>query len=279
MQRLLITGASSGIGEAAALQLATSFAVTATVRTTEARSALLDAAAQHGVSLDVVLLDITNGDGVQELVDDLERNGGIDVCVHNAGTGYVGTLEQLNEQLLREAMEVNFFGAASMIKAVLSVMRRAGSGRIIAISSVGGAVGQPFNDAYCAAKFALEGLLESLAPVAKTVGVSVSIIEPGPVATNFVANLKGLDAVLSGDPHDPYGSAKRNYLTRLSSPERTAGMQTSADVAAVICQVVVAEEPLLRYQTSSWSNEFVAAKLADLTGSMTMAMTFEWVKN
>jgi NAD(P)-dependent dehydrogenase (short-subunit alcohol dehydrogenase family) len=193
--------------------------------------------------------------------------------------GYVGTLEQLSDELLREAMEVNFFAAAHTIKCVLTGMRQRGCGHIIAVSSVGGAVGQPFNDAYCAAKFALEGLLESLAPVAQSVGVSISLVEPGPVATNFIANLQGLGEVFSGDPQDPYASAKANYLARLSTPERMSGMQTSSDIAAVLAEIVAAKSPFLRYQTSEWSAEFVATKVSDLSGAATLAMTSSWVKD
>jgi NAD(P)-dependent dehydrogenase (short-subunit alcohol dehydrogenase family) len=277
MARLLLTGASSGIGEAAALLLAKSFEVTATVRTEEARSSLAQLATEAGVSLDICLVDVTDGPGVSALIGRLEEEGGIDVLVHNAGMGYVGTLEQLPEALLREAMEVNFFGAAHTIQSVLPGMRTRGSGRIIAVSSIGGAVGQPFNDAYCAAKFALEGLLESLAPVANTIGISISLIEPGPVATKFIANVQGLEAAFAAGPDDPYGSAKANYMARLGTPERMSGMQTSLEVAEVIAQVLADETPALRYQTSAWSQDFVATKLQDLSGAATVAMTSSWV--
>jgi NAD(P)-dependent dehydrogenase (short-subunit alcohol dehydrogenase family) len=277
MGTILITGASSGIGEAAALLLAKDHAVCATVRTEAARTTLLAKAAAASVAVDVALLDVCDLDAVRGLVGTLEAAGGIDVLVQNAGTGFVGTLEQLDLDALRRALEVNFFGAAQVIQAVLPGMRTRGHGRILAVSSVGGAVGQPFNDAYCAAKFALEGLLESLAPVAATVGVAISIIEPGPVATKFIANVQGLDAVLDGGADDPYASAKANYMARLGSPERMVGMQTSEDVAEVIAEVIDATTPALRYQTSPWSTGFVATKLGDVTGDAVISMTSAWV--
>jgi len=277
MATILITGASSGIGEAAALLLAKDHAVTATVRTESARDALIAKAATAGVSVEVALLDVCDLDAVRGLVARLETAGGIDVLVHNAGTGFVGTLEQLDLGELRRALEVNFFGAAQTIQAVLPGMRTRGHGRILAVSSVGGAVGQPFNDAYCAAKFALEGLLESLAPVAATFGVAISIIEPGPVATKFIANVQGLDAVLDGGADDPYASAKANYMARLGAPERMVGMQTSEDVAQVIAEVISTPTPALRYQTSTWSTAFVATKLHDVTGDAVISMTSAWV--
>ena len=79
-----------------------------------------------------------------------------------------------------------------MTKLALTPMRLAGSGRIVTVTSVGGAVGQPFADAYCAAKFAVEGLMQSLAPVAANFGIGVSVVEPGAVASDFVANVAGV---------------------------------------------------------------------------------------
>src|SRR5262249_28996669 len=131
------------------------------------------------------------------------RHGAVDVLVANAGVGALGTLEELSLDELRDAMEVNYFGVVRTTKAVLPGMRARGAGRLVAVSSVGGAFGQPFTDAYCAAKHAVEGLYESLQPVAARFGVHVSIVEPGPVATEFhrkstrVARTSGVD----GDPY------------------------------------------------------------------------------
>lgn len=278
MARILLTGASSGIGEAAALELAAAHHVIATVRSDAAASMLHERAAILGLSLDVAQVDVTDFAAVTELVGRLEREGGIDVLIQNAGAGYVGTTEELSMEALRGCLELNFFAAAHAVQAVLPGMRQRHRGRIVVISSVGGAVGQPFNDAYCAAKFAIEGLLESLHPVAATVGVHVSVIEPGPVETAFVANVTGVEHLLSG-PDAPYASAKSGYLARMGAPERMAGMQTSADVAAVISQVVHADAPHFRYQTSPWSQEFVATKLADLDGRSTTGMTARWLES
>jgi NAD(P)-dependent dehydrogenase (short-subunit alcohol dehydrogenase family) len=112
--------------------------------------------------------------------------------VNNAGSATLGTLETLSMDDFRSAMEVNYFGVVALTRTALPHLRSSG-GRLVTISSVGGAVGQPFfNEAYCAAKSAVEGFLESLQPVAKTVGVGVHIIEPGAVSSEFVANA-GID--------------------------------------------------------------------------------------
>jgi NAD(P)-dependent dehydrogenase (short-subunit alcohol dehydrogenase family) len=116
-------------------------------------------------------------------------HGRIDVLVNNAGRGSVGSAEQLSLQDVREQLEVNYLGPVALTQAVLPAMRAAGSGRILTVTSVGGAVGQPFADAYCGAKFAVEGFMQSLAVVAERFGIWVSVIEPAAVASEFVANV------------------------------------------------------------------------------------------
>lgn len=124
--------------------------------------------------------------------------GGIDVVVNNAGRGLVGTLEQLDDATLQAQLDVNYLAVARLTRCVLPVMRAAGHGRVVTVTSVGGAVGQPFADGYCAAKFAVEGLMQSLAPVVAQFGVDISIVEPAAVASHFVANTGADDA-----PPDP----------------------------------------------------------------------------
>jgi NAD(P)-dependent dehydrogenase (short-subunit alcohol dehydrogenase family) len=277
MATILITGASSGIGEAAALLLAEHHAVTATVRSEAAKAALLEAARTAGVSLAVSLLDVCDRKAISALMAAFDETTGIDVLVHNAGAGFFGTLEQLELSELRRALEVNFFGAAQVIQAVLPGMRRRGGGKIIATSSVGAVIGRPFSDAYCASKFALEGLLESLAPVAATVGISVSVVEPGPVATKFLANVEGLEELLRHDPLDPYGRAKANYTDHLGIPDHIEGAQAPEEIAEVIAAVIAETTPAFRYQTSQSSTAFVATKLTDVSGTAVMEMTSAWV--
>ena len=276
MARILITGASSGIGESLALLLAPEHHVVATVRTEAAAAHLAEQATARGHTLETAWLDVTDFPATRALVERLEDGGGIDVLVQNAGAGYVGTTEELDLGALRACLELNFFAAAHAVQTVLPAMRARGRGRIVVVSSVGGAVGQPFNDAYCAAKFAIEGLLECLQPVAAAVGVHVSVVEPGPVATAFVANVTGIEHLLSG-PDAPYAREKAAYVARLSAPERLTGMQSADEVAEVIVGVIAAEVPHFRYQTSPWSTEFVATKLVDLDGGATTGMTASWL--
>src|SRR5919201_1247626 len=117
----------------------------------------------------------------------LERFGRIDVLVNNAGIGFVGALEEMSLDDLRRVMETMFFGPAALTRAVLPRMRAQGSGSIVQISSQGGRMAGPGVSAYCAAKFALEGLSEAVAAEVAPFGVRVLIVEPG----NFRTGLLG----------------------------------------------------------------------------------------
>jgi NAD(P)-dependent dehydrogenase (short-subunit alcohol dehydrogenase family) len=199
--------------------------------------------------------------------------GRLDALVNNAGVGQVGTIEQGTVEDVRAAMEVNFFGVVNVTRAALPHLR-ANRGRLITVTSVGGLVGQPFNEAYCAAKFAVEGFMESLAPVAATVGVDVTVVEPGAVASEFVANV-GLDVPAMLNAAGPYAPALQAYINRTMKSFGNA--QTPAQAAAPILEALSAERPAFRIQTSDWAREFVATKLADVNGSAVIDMTNDWV--
>jgi NAD(P)-dependent dehydrogenase (short-subunit alcohol dehydrogenase family) len=170
-------------------------------------------------------------------------------------------------------MEVNFFGVVAATKSVLPHLRATG-GRVVTVTSVGGAVGQPFSEAYCAAKFAVEGFMESLAPVAATVGVAVSVVEPGAVASEFVPNI-GLSSATMVAEAGVYGPALAAYLA--TSGSSFAKAQSSADAAAAIVAVLVSDAPPARAQTSHGAAGFVGTKYSDLDGSAVQRLTRGWV--
>ncbi|SMB90933.1 SDR family oxidoreductase [Deinococcus hopiensis] len=262
----LITGTSTGIGLAAAVGLAQAgFRVTATMRDLTRADTLRRAAEAEGVTLDIAPLDVTDGAsveaGIRRMID---RYGRLDVLVNNAGAGFVGTTEQMTVEEARRVFEVNFFGVWRVTQVALPHMRAAGRGRIISVSSIGGLVGRPFNDAYCGAKFALEGMMESLAPVAAAFGVSVSLIEPGAVATPFVTNAVGLDR--AQDPSDPYAPLLGTYLETLRSAFAGQASQRPEEVAQVIIQAATEAHPAPRYQTSAHVRAQVVQKWADPSG-------------
>jgi len=160
----LITGTSSGIGLRTAIHLAQAgFMVIATMRDVTKAAPLRAAAQEAGVTIEVRPLDVQDDASVASCVQGvLADYGHIDLLVNNAGAGYLGTLEQTPFTALQSTMDTNFFGVWRLVQAVFPAMRVVGTGRIITVTSVGGLIGQPFNDAYCAAKFAVEGFMESL---------------------------------------------------------------------------------------------------------------------
>jgi NAD(P)-dependent dehydrogenase (short-subunit alcohol dehydrogenase family) len=270
---VLVTGASSGIGLATSIAFARAGeTVVASLRDPTRSDALLAAARAADVGVEVEQLDVTDDESVRSCLGRVRgRYGRLDVLVNNAGVGVAGTLEEITLDDLRQSMEVNFFGAARMTRAVLPMMRARG-GRIVAVSSLAGAIGQPFNDAYCAAKFALEGLYEALLPVVATFGIRLSLIEPGPVRGLFRERSSGVDGRL---PTGPYAHLWPRFLavadTGYADPE------SPEDVADLIVTVTRAEHPHLRYQTTPALERLIGIKLADLTGDRITGVTSRWL--
>ncbi|MGW1493333.1 SDR family oxidoreductase [Streptomyces sp. NPDC002402] len=273
---VLITGTSSGIGLATAVATAKAgWRTVATLRDTSRADALRKAAADAGVELDIRQLDVTDEASVAAAIDGvIGDHGRLDAVINNAGAGHLGTLENETVADVRRVMEVNFFGVLHVSKATLPHLRASG-GRLITVTSVGGVVGQPFNEAYCAAKFAVEGYMESLAPVAAKLGVTVSVVEPGAVATEFVNNL-GVDPEAAVAAAGPYTDALRAYVDRTVS-QFLSGAQTPAEVAENVMETLVADRPAFRVQTSDWARAFTGTKLADLDGSAVQGLTGGWV--
>jgi NAD(P)-dependent dehydrogenase (short-subunit alcohol dehydrogenase family) len=274
---VLITGTSTGIGLAAAVGAAQAgWHVVATMRDPAKAGSLLDAAGATGVAerVQVMSLDVVDPASVAGCVDAVvAEHGRLDAVVNNAGAGMVGTAEHLAMAEVRAAMEVNYFGVVSVSRAAMPHLR-ASRGRLVTVTSVGGVVGQPFNDAYCAAKFAVEGFMEALAPVAATVGVRVSVVEPGAVASEFVASQQ-LDIPALVQAAGPYAPALQAYIKRTMASFGNA--QSAADAAAAITAMLEAAKPPFRVQTSEWARDFVGTKLADVTGSAVQLLTGAWV--
>ena len=272
---VLITGTSSGIGLHTALAAASAgWTVVATMRDTTRAGALRAAADAAGVSVDIRALDVTDAAQIESVIAGIVADhGSLDAVVNNAGAGRVGTVELMSMEAIRDTMEVNFFGVVAVTKAAMPELRASG-GRVLTISSVGGIVGQPFNDAYCAAKFAVEGFLEALQPVAATVGVGVGVIEPGAVGSEFVANV-GVDREAMLASADVYGPALSSYL------ERTAGAFANAqaveEVGALVAGALELDPLPFRLQTSDGARAFVGIKLSDLDGSAVTGFTGTWV--
>jgi len=184
-QTWLITGVSSGLGKALAeAALARGYKVIGTLRLPEQVAAFEAGAPGRAFGLQVDLSHAAPlGAAVEAAV--ARAGGRLDVLVNNAGAGHMGALEELDEEDFRAAVEINFFGALRMIQSVVTRFREQRAGAIINISSASGFAGNAGGTAYCASKFALEGLSEALAPELAPFGVKVMIVEPGAFRTNF----------------------------------------------------------------------------------------------
>jgi NAD(P)-dependent dehydrogenase (short-subunit alcohol dehydrogenase family) len=183
---ILITGCSSGIGLASArVMSARGWHVIATARK-ETDLAMLRA----DLKVDAVQLELADQNSVAACADRaLSLAGGhIDALFNNAAYGQAGAVEDLCVDLLRRQFEVNLFAQHELIRRLLPGMRRQGHGRIVQCSSVLGLVAAPWRGAYCASKFAMEGLTDSMRIELAGSGVHISLIEPGPIRTRFVEN-------------------------------------------------------------------------------------------
>lgn len=268
----LITGTSSGIGLHAAISLGRAgFTVVATMRDPGKAGSLKEAASAAGIEVDVRRLDVRDSASIETCVEEVvQRHGSVDILVNNAGSGFLGALEETTAEDLAAVMDVNFFGVWRVTQAVLPFMRAAQAGRIVTVTSVGGLIGQPFNDAYCAAKFAVEGFMESLAPVAQRLGIRVCLIEPGPVHTEFIAavqkrRFEGSAGVAA------YDKMREAYLAGVEQAYAAIG-QSGADIAAVIADAACAENPHFRYATSDAIRGLLARKYVDPTGDSILAL-------
>ena len=237
----LVTGASSGIGEATAQRLAEAgYKVYGTSR----RGA--DAGQR---SFAMLPLDVTSDASVEAAVDQLIRlEGRIDLLVNNAGFGVApaGAEESSLEQA-KAIFDTNFFGLVRMVRAVVPLMRRQGNGRIVNIGSVLGFLPMPYGALYSATKHAVEGYSESLDHELRTSGIRVSVIEPAYTKTRFDANFLAPDAKI-----DAYREVRAHVGAVLERIMRTA--DEPRVVADVVLQAATAVQPRLRYTAGGLAN-------------------------
>jgi NAD(P)-dependent dehydrogenase (short-subunit alcohol dehydrogenase family) len=275
---VVITGASSGLGLASAVQLARKgHTVYATLRDPTKSQGLRDAAASSGVKVEILPLDVRQPESIRACFDEVvAREGRLDVLLNNAGLASIRTLEQATASEIAEIIEVNFTGVLYATRLALPIMRAQGHGHLIAVSSVGGLVGQPLNELYCAAKFAVEGLYESLATYLEPYfGIKVSLLEPAGFASNFVTTALGKMQQSGFILEDAYKPVVETYLAPLlsaaggeSRADGQGGFQTAEQVAEVVVRCVQGELSGLRHRTSAWGEAFCELKTrADPDGS------------
>ncbi len=250
----LVTGASSGIGEAAARRLQEAGFTTYGVARRVDRMAGIAAAGVHTFAMDVTD-DDSMVSGVQRVVDE---QGRIDVLVNNAGYGSYGAVEDVPIEEARRQFEVNIFGLARLVQLVVPHMREQRSGRIINISSVGGKFYEPLGAWYHATKFALEGLSDSLRLELAPFGIQVVIVEPGPIVTEW--NTIARDSLLETSRGGAYEErSQRVYKTMERGDTGWAG--TDPDVVArKIVKAATARRPAIRYPVGKGAGSLVLAR-------------------
>ncbi len=263
---VLITGTSSGLGFEAALQFAEqNYTVYASMRNLNKKDRLLEEAAKRNTQLKIIELDVCQVASINQAVQTIQQQEGrIDILVNNAGAGFAKTTEQASEEEIQWVTEVNYLSVVRCTKAVLPLMRKQKSGHIINISSVGGLVGQPFNELYCAAKFAVEGYTEALATyLPQNFGIHFTAIEPGGIATEFSQSAKQKTMGTNGIPQDDYLPILQKYIAGIqerAAQGDTQSFQQAHEVAQVILEIAQSSAPPIRVRTSKWAEEFCQYK-------------------
>ncbi|MBL8796917.1 MAG: SDR family oxidoreductase [Planctomycetia bacterium] len=189
--RILITGASQGIGKALALRAAQrGMKVLAAARSQPLLQELADEAKQAGHPLEIVAADVTSDEDRQKMVQAAqEKFGGLDILVNNAGIGATGHFCEADADRLRKIFEVNFFGLTETTRVFLPLLKQGKSPAICNISSIAGKRGIPGRSDYSASKFAVEGFSEALRPELAKDGIDVIVVCPGLTQTNFSKNM------------------------------------------------------------------------------------------
>jgi NAD(P)-dependent dehydrogenase (short-subunit alcohol dehydrogenase family) len=246
---VLITGATTGIGRAAARYLAEQgHRVIATGRKPELLAQLESEAKQQRWTLETLQLDVTVPESIAAAKAEVDRRTqgrGIDALVNNAGYGLAGPVELVSDEDVRAQFDTNVHGLLAVTRAFLPAMRRRRDGRVINISSIGGKVTFPFLGAYNATKYAVESLSDALRVELAPFNVHVSLIEPGLIRTEFNARAQSTLGPVADAPGE-YEDVLRTALARLKVAEDrfSAGPET---VARAIAKAVSSRRPSARY--------------------------------
>jgi NAD(P)-dependent dehydrogenase (short-subunit alcohol dehydrogenase family) len=254
----LITGASSGFGRAITeAALARGDSVAAGMRTTDAFGAL-----PHGVHR--IALDVTAPDQREAAVaETLERFGRVDVLVNNAGRTQLGAVEETTEDELRALFELHFFAPVALTRLVLPHMRRQGGGAIVQMSSVGGQTTAPGFGAYCATKFALEGLTETLHDEVAGFGIRTLIVEPGAFRTGLFRPGAAYESAAMAEYADTVGPT-RAYVR--GNDDLQPGDPAKAAQAILIA--LDAQNPPLRLVLGADAIENIAGRLTRVSDEL-----------
>ena len=253
---ILVTGCSSGIGRATALEAAArGHRVFASARN---RNDLAELERRH--NLETLALDVTDDASIRTAVAAVHaRTGRLDALVNNAGYGQYGATEEVTADEWRAQFDVNLFGTIAMIQAVLPAMRADRRGTIVNVSSVSGKVAVPFAAPYSASKHALEAVSDSLRVELWPFGIRVVLVEPGPIETKFGDRARAIVTPLLSRP-GPY-RALYTLAERAMDAEFQRGKQPASAVARVIVRAIEADRPKPRYRVGLMAHVLVPLKM------------------
>jgi len=238
-QTIVITGLAQGMGREVVKMLAQSGDKIAGFDVdSESITSLKKEFDNIGAQYHLEVLDITDRQGIIRFRDQvLKKFGKVDTVVSNVGIGFFGPFEEVNLEKALKCLEINVIGAASIFQAFIPSMRRAGTGKLIAMSSLVGQVPFPFESIYSASKFAISGMVESFQYELAPFGIKVAIIEPAQVSTNFAAKIHNLP---------PEGSPYRERAGRFIKRDNELIKKATTPVQAAEKIIKVIRSPRLK---------------------------------
>jgi len=264
-QVIVITGASSGFGKAAAEMLS-------------AKGHIVYGLCRRELQHDTIRYrqcDVRDREQIKAVVEGIVKESGrIDVLVNNAGMGIGGALELATAEEIDLQMGTNFMGCVNMCQAVLPHMRRVRKGKIINLSSIGGVMGLPYQGFYSASKFAIEGFSEALSAEVRGFGIKVCMIEPGDFATGFTGSRRNSQATLD-DPD--YGPIFRRTLG-LIEKEENGGLKPEV-LARRIVKLVEKKNPPLRNVVANLEQWLSVVIKRVLSGNQMVAILRSYYKS
>lgn len=267
---VLVTGASSGLGKAAAIHLSElGYRVFAGVRTESSADELSGVLPSAG-ELIPVMLDVTDAASISrtgELVENGCSDIGLWAVVNNAGIAISSPLECVPIDVLRAQLETNVVGAVAITQRLLPLLRASG-GRIVNVTSGIANVAPPYLGAYAAAQFAKEGLSDALRRELRPLGVSVSVVQPGTVCTPIWAKMRrSADEILAAAPAEVVDTYRERFIEFLNTSEGLARVAktTTADYAAAVAAALAAARPKARYRVGvdSWGSALARRVVPD----------------
>lgn len=250
MKTIFITGASTGLGRAAAkLFAAKGWNVIATMRNPSAETELGTLP-----NVTVLPLDVTRPEQIKDTAEKAIALGRVDVVFNNAGYGLAGPLEGTGDAQLVRQLDTNLLGVIRVTQAFIPHFRANGGGLFISTTSIGGHIALPFNSVYHASKWALEGWSESMAFELGRFGIAIKTVAPGGIKTDFIS--RSLDMA----QHEAYDQWVARVLTEFTKPERAEHYASAEQIADVVYEAATDGKDQLRYIAGEDAKAFFAQR-------------------